>query len=759
MRFSAGVRCAIRLSCALCALSALPLRADATTFIAMDARDLATRAGAAVIATVTSVRAEADGNGAIVTTVMLEPEEVVLGAVPAGSITLREPGGQLGARREHIFGSAQYEVGEHVLAFLSRTGDGGWRTTAMAMGKYRIEADGSGEPIVRRSFGEHVAVFDPATGRLDRGSKVEIESLSAVTRRIGIATPVAIDRLALPSFDRAHGVQRRLPVSQHFTYLGEPSRWFEPDDGLPIAFAIDATGDAGIGRAASQAAAVDALAAWSQVDGAGLLLTDGVLQEPLPFAGCDGDTRVVFNDPFDEIDAPVDCRGVLGIGGWCRSDESRSVHGTTFTRIRLGKVTIADGWQGCAVWTACNLAEVLTHELGHAIGLGHSEDRDATMWAAPRFDGRCANLGDDDIAGLRFIYPLVATPTATPTFTAVPSATATPTRVRTSTPPAKPTRRPPGRSSVSGRIRYYAGDLPVSGASVALAGSGPAQRTTTAAGGQYSFGNVADGTWTIEPSLIGAASGAVSALDAAWVLQCLAGQRAMSEMQRTACAVSGGALSAVDAMRILELAVGELDQLPAARLCRSDWLFMPVPNPTPGQSMAMPELDAHGCRRGAVVLDPLQGYARDQNLQAAVFGDCTGNWHPDGESGNAPPAAPAGTTLEMQRLRRRPGGRWLQPIAVRAPADVHALELELRYDATTLQLGRVRALHLDGQGLLRARSSQPGRLRIAVASASPLPTDGRAVVVVEFNSGARSISPNQVRPFTATVDDRVVIGR
>jgi hypothetical protein len=286
----------------------------------------------------------------------------------------------------------------------------------------------------------------------------------------------------------------------------------------------------------------------------------------------------------------------------------------------------------------------------------------------------------------------------------------------------------------------------VSGARVALAGSGAAQHTTTAAGGQYSFGNVADGTWTIEPSLIGAALGAVSALDAAWVLQFLAGERAMSETQRAACAVSGaGALGPVDAMRILQLAVGEIDQLPAARLCRSDWLFMPVPMPTPGQSMAIPELDADGCRRGAVMLDPLQGYARDQNLQAAVFGDCTGNWQPD-EGGNAMPAAPVGTRLELQRLRR-------------ARADVHALELELRYDATTLQLGRVRALHLGGHGLLRARSSQPGRLRIALASASPLPSDGRAVVVVEFSASARSISPNLVRPFTAAVDERVVIGR
>src|SRR5690606_18156004 len=106
------------------------------------------------------------------------------------------------------------------------------------------------------------------------------------------------------------------------------------------------------------------------------------------------------------------------------------------------KVVIADGWGGCPQWTACNLAEVITHEIGHAIGLGHSNDRDATMAPSADFDGRCAALGHDDIAGVTAIYPMamVVTATATPTATLrrTDPPTLTPTPQRSGSPTVPP---------------------------------------------------------------------------------------------------------------------------------------------------------------------------------------------------------------------------------------------------------------------------------------------------------------------------------
>jgi hypothetical protein len=115
-----------RICSLLCVVAAcLPLsRAAATTFVRMDERDLAARAVAVVIGTVESVEGETAADGAIVTAVVLLPERVLRGTLPPGRVTLRERGGTVGGRTEHVFGSPDYQVGQRVLVFLSRGGDG-----------------------------------------------------------------------------------------------------------------------------------------------------------------------------------------------------------------------------------------------------------------------------------------------------------------------------------------------------------------------------------------------------------------------------------------------------------------------------------------------------------------------------------------------------------------------------------------------------------------------------------------------------------
>lgn len=64
----------------------------------------------------------------------------------------------------------------------------------------------------------------------------------------------------------------------------------------------------------------------------------------------------------------------------------------------------------CPESTSCgaetiDLQNVVTHELGHFLGLAHSEDVSATMWcAAQRGDHEKRTLADDDKAGLCAIY-------------------------------------------------------------------------------------------------------------------------------------------------------------------------------------------------------------------------------------------------------------------------------------------------------------------------------------------------------------------
>ena len=59
----------------------------------------------------------------------------------------------------------------------------------------------------------------------------------------------------------------------------------------------------------------------------------------------------------------------------------------------------------CFLGNSANLAEVACHELGHAIGLDHSPDLNALMFATARGHGRDATLGADDKQGVLSIYP------------------------------------------------------------------------------------------------------------------------------------------------------------------------------------------------------------------------------------------------------------------------------------------------------------------------------------------------------------------
>jgi hypothetical protein len=65
-----------------------------------------------------------------------------------------------------------------------------------------------------------------------------------------------------------------------------------------------------------------------------------------------------------------------------------------------------DPWEVIGTRPAPDVLGILTHEIGHALGLGHSDIAEATMFpAAPRRRGPGTGmLHPDDIAGIRAIY-------------------------------------------------------------------------------------------------------------------------------------------------------------------------------------------------------------------------------------------------------------------------------------------------------------------------------------------------------------------
>ncbi|MEO8603949.1 MAG: metallophosphoesterase, partial [bacterium] len=174
--------------------------------------------------------------------------------------------------------------------------------------------------------------------------------------------------------------------------------------------------------------------------------------------------------------------------------------------------------------------------------------------------------------------------------------------------------------NLQGSVRYYAGNRPVGG--VALT----AQSGTDAAGA-YTVSAPVGAPLVLQPRRSGGVDGAVTALDAARVLQAVAGIRSLDAMQTLACDVTGnGTLSTLDAAEILRRAVGLTAQVPAAAACGSDLIFVPDVSPASGQVVTPPLLSGGTCQAGSIRFEPASASTSGRNFVAAVLGDCTGNW-------------------------------------------------------------------------------------------------------------------------------------
>lgn len=382
-------------------VSAVPAHLGATSLVLPSDSSLASAANVIVTARILqSVPLEKEGR--IWTETTLAVEERLKGD-SADTLTVFEPGGMLNGRASVVFGAPSYSAGERALLFLVLDGRGAYRTAALAAGKFTEGVDRSGVRFwVRNLRDSGLHVVDASSSR-DPGLEREAARFEAWLR-----TGEGDIRSCFLPFDEPDG-----DVEAQFATFVEPQvhRWFSFDEGTPATWRSVGT-QAGFEDGGSREL-TRALGLWSGCAGARIDYRPqggAIAAAPAP------SNEVLFDDPHGDIAGSWNGHdGVVAVGGfdavaaprpWTSAFEADPAHPAgSFEAwmIVRGRVVVQDGVTPARGIPSATLAEILTHELGHTLGLGHSTDPRALMY--PQLQKFGAYLREDDRLAARWLYP------------------------------------------------------------------------------------------------------------------------------------------------------------------------------------------------------------------------------------------------------------------------------------------------------------------------------------------------------------------
>jgi hypothetical protein len=335
---------------------------SAATFEKVTDATLVKRSAVVVVGRVLDAASRQRDNGSIVTDYHLVVEDVLKGHA-AGTITITEFGGMANGLVFAIPGSVSYPAGSRVVAFLNARTDGTFFTSHMALGKFAFESRRGVEMLTRDQHGvdlqDEGRAFQPRDARqflnyvrdAARGEQVAEYALSAELPAASRLTP-------------------RSEAAGDYAIVGGPAggpflpvRWENCETNCVIGYFWN--GDQA-GVANDSGSIETAMNAWTSHADSNVNLGLGGNSTATNLTIFDGENTILIGNTsspdFGLCNGTIACGGVWGNG-------THTFRGQTFYNAIGGDMLVRPG-----SYTPVAFESIVAHELGHTIGIRHSND-------------------------------------------------------------------------------------------------------------------------------------------------------------------------------------------------------------------------------------------------------------------------------------------------------------------------------------------------------------------------------------------------